>query len=151
DGGAGQRSSSRRAHSHTRRCSFVFESSRTGPPATDARAASAAHDDFESGGEVDLRLSLRRLHARALRSSSVDQGTDRHMIVSIIAAVSDNNTIGRDNRIPWRQSADLKRFKALTMAHHLLMDRKTYESLAFAPPGRTVIVVTHERQFRGEG
>ena len=73
------------------------------------------------------------------------------MIVSLIAAVSDNNAIGRDNRIPWRQSADLKRLKALTMGHHLLMGRKTYESLDRPLPGRTIIVITHNRQFRADG
>jgi len=49
------------------------------------------------------------------------------MTVSIIAVVSDNSVIGRNNRLPWRQSTDLKRFKKLTTGHHLLMGRKTYE------------------------
>jgi len=73
------------------------------------------------------------------------------MIVSIIVAVSDNNVIGRANRIPWRQSTDLKHFKQLTMGHHLLMGRRTYESLDFPLPGRTIIVITHDRAFRVDG
>ncbi len=73
------------------------------------------------------------------------------MIVSIIVAVSDNNVIGRGNRIPWRQSADLKRLKALTMGHHLLMGRKTFEAIERPLPGRTIIVITHDRNFRADG
>jgi dihydrofolate reductase len=51
------------------------------------------------------------------------------MRLSIIAALSANNVIGRGNALPWRLSADLKRFKALTMGHHLLLGRKTFESI----------------------
>jgi dihydrofolate reductase len=73
------------------------------------------------------------------------------MTVSIIAAVSDNNVIGRNNRVPWRLSTDLKRFKALTMGHHVLMGRKTFESLEGPLPGRTIVVITHDRDFRVNG
>jgi dihydrofolate reductase len=45
------------------------------------------------------------------------------------AAVASNGVIGRDNTLPWYLPEDLKRFKALTMGHHILMGRKTYESL----------------------
>ena len=73
------------------------------------------------------------------------------MIVSIIAAVSDNGVIGRANRIPWRQSTDLKRLKKLTMGHHLLMGRKTFESLESPLPGRAIIVITHDPNYRADG
>jgi len=73
------------------------------------------------------------------------------MIVSIIVAVSDNNVIGRANRIPWRQSTDLKRLKKLTMGHHMLMGRKTYESLERPLPGRSIIVITHNPDYRPDG
>jgi dihydrofolate reductase len=73
------------------------------------------------------------------------------MIVSIIVAVSDNNVIGRDSRIPWRQSTDLKRLKKLTMGHHLLMGRKTYESLERPLPGRSIIVITHNPEYHPDG
>jgi dihydrofolate reductase len=63
------------------------------------------------------------------------------MRVSIIAAVARNGTIGRKNRMPWRLPADRRRFKALTMGHHLIMGRKTFESVG-ALPGRTTIVVS---------
>ena len=63
------------------------------------------------------------------------------MRVSIIAAVAKNGTIGIDNRLPWRLPADLRSFKALTMGHHLIVGRKTFESMG-ALPGRTTIVVS---------
>ncbi len=64
------------------------------------------------------------------------------MKVSIIVAVAENGVIGRDNDLPWRLSADLKRFKALTMGHHLLMGRKTFESIGRPLPGREMIVLS---------
>lgn len=73
------------------------------------------------------------------------------MTISIVAAVSDNDVIGREGRLPWRQSADLKRFKSLTMGHHLLMGRKTFESLAMELPGRTIVVITHDPNFVRDG
>lgn len=73
------------------------------------------------------------------------------MIVSIIAALSDNNVIGRNNRLPWHLSADLKRLKALTMGHHLLMGRKTFASLERPLLGRTIVVITHDPDFHVDG
>ena len=64
------------------------------------------------------------------------------MRVSIIAALSTNNVIGRGNALPWRLSADLKRFKTLTMGHHLIVGRKTFESIGRPLPGRTMVVLT---------
>jgi dihydrofolate reductase len=73
------------------------------------------------------------------------------MIVSIIAALSTNNVIGRNNRLPWHVSADLKRFKSLTLGHHLLIGRKTFESLDRPLPGRTIVVITHDLDFAADG
>ena len=53
-----------------------------------------------------------------------------------------SRVIGRGGGLPWRLSADLKRFKALTMGHHLVMGRKTFESIGRPLPGRTSIVLT---------
>ncbi|HEY6140577.1 MAG TPA: dihydrofolate reductase [Thermoanaerobaculia bacterium] len=64
------------------------------------------------------------------------------MRISIIAILAANNVIGRDNQLPWYLPADLKRFKALTTGHHLIMGRKTFESLGKPLPGRTNVVVT---------
>ncbi|HKO54683.1 MAG TPA: dihydrofolate reductase [Thermoanaerobaculia bacterium] len=73
------------------------------------------------------------------------------MRISIIAALAANGVIGRGNRLPWRLSADLKRFKALTMGHHLVMGRKTFASIGRPLPGRTTIVITRDEGFRADG
>jgi dihydrofolate reductase len=70
------------------------------------------------------------------------------MSLSLIVAMSRNGVIGRGGTLPWRLSADLKRFKALTMGHHLIMGRKTYESLGRPLPGRTSIVITRRANWR---
>ena len=67
------------------------------------------------------------------------------MRLSIIVAVADNGVIGRDNGLPWRLSADLQRFKTLTMGHHLLLGRKTFDSIGAVLPGRTMVVISRGR------
>lgn len=61
---------------------------------------------------------------------------------SLIVAVAENGVIGRDNQLPWRLREDLRRFKRLTMGHHLIMGRRTFESIGKPLPGRTTIVVS---------
>lgn len=72
-------------------------------------------------------------------------------LISLIVAMAENGTIGRDNALPWRLPDDLKRFKALTMGKPLLMGRKTCESIGRALPGRTSLVLTRDRGWRFEG
>jgi dihydrofolate reductase len=59
--------------------------------------------------------------------------------------------IGKDNRTPWHLSADLKRFKQLTMGHHILMGRKTFESIGRPLPGRSTIIITRQPEYQAEG
>lgn len=66
-------------------------------------------------------------------------------------AASDNGVIGVDNQLPWRLSRDLQQFKRLTMGHHLIMGRKTFESIGRVLPGRTTIVITRNRNWRHPG
>lgn len=73
------------------------------------------------------------------------------MIISLLVARDKLGGIGKDNRLPWHLSTDLRRFKRLTMGHHLIMGRKTYESIGRVLPGRTMIVVTHQRNYQAEG
>ena len=61
---------------------------------------------------------------------------------SLIVAAAENGVIGVDNRLPWRLPADLARFKRLTMGHHLIMGRRTYESIGRPLPGRITVVLT---------
>jgi dihydrofolate reductase len=69
----------------------------------------------------------------------------------LIAALDRNFAIGKDNGLPWRLPADLKRFKSLTMGKPLLMGRKTAESLGRALPGRRNLVLTRRGQVPYEG
>ena len=70
--------------------------------------------------------------------------------VSIIVAMAKNRVIGANNALPWHLSSDLKRFKALTMGHHIIMGRKTFESIGRILPGRTSVVVTRNPGFRAD-
>ena len=70
--------------------------------------------------------------------------------IVLLAAVADNGVIGRDNALPFRQSSDLKRFKALTLGKPVIMGRKTFQSIGKPLPGRTNIVVTRNAGFRAE-
>ena len=67
--------------------------------------------------------------------------------IVLLVAVADNGVIGRDNGLPFRQSSDLKRFKALTMGKPVLMGRKTFESIGKALPGRLNIVMSRSAGF----
>jgi dihydrofolate reductase len=67
--------------------------------------------------------------------------------LELVLAVAENDVIGRDNRLPWRLPADLRRFKALTLGKHILMGRKTYDSIGKALPERTNLVLTRSAEF----
>lgn len=73
------------------------------------------------------------------------------MKISIIAAVSENGVIGKDGEIPWYLPSDLKHFKELTTGHHIIMGRKTYESIGKPLPDRTNVIVTRQQDYKTEG
>lgn len=76
---------------------------------------------------------------------------DRKPRLALIAAVAANGVIGSDNALPWRLPEDLKRFKALTLGHPVIMGRRTFESIGRPLPGRRNIVVTRNADWRAEG
>jgi dihydrofolate reductase len=71
--------------------------------------------------------------------------------ISIIVAMAQNRTIGINNTLPWRCPEDLKHFKALTMGHHMIMGRKTFDSIGKPLPGRTTVVVTRNQSLKIDG
>lgn len=71
--------------------------------------------------------------------------------IVLIVAVADNGVIGAHGAIPWRLKSDQARLKAITMGKPIVMGRKTFLSLRRPLPGRTNIVVTRDRDFRGRG
>lgn len=70
------------------------------------------------------------------------------MRISIIAAVAENGVIGRGGKLPWHLSADLQRFKRLTIGHTIIMGRRTWKSIGRALPGRQTVVVTRQSDYR---
>lgn len=71
--------------------------------------------------------------------------------ITIVVAMAENRCIGRDGDLPWHISTDLKRFKAVTLGHPVVMGRKTYESIGRALPGRPNIVLTRDLAFAADG
>lgn len=67
------------------------------------------------------------------------------MNLSIIAAMDERGGIGWQNRLPWHLPDDLKRFKKLTMGHTIIVGRKTYESIGQPLPGRTIVVLSRNK------
>jgi dihydrofolate reductase len=73
------------------------------------------------------------------------------LTLSAIVAMAKNRVIGRQNLLPWRLPADLKRFKALTTGHPVIMGRRTYESIGKPLPNRVNIILTHDVLYHAPG
>lgn len=73
------------------------------------------------------------------------------MLISIIVAMDEKGGIGIGDRLPWHLPDDLKYFKNTTMGHHLIMGRRTFESLAQPLPGRVNIVLTRDPAYTAVG
>ena len=73
------------------------------------------------------------------------------MKVSMILAMDENKGIGINNKLPWSLSDDLKRFRSLTLGHHMIMGRVTYESIGRPLPGRTNVILTKNKTYQAPG
>lgn len=73
------------------------------------------------------------------------------MKISLIVAMASNRAIGLNNKMPWHLSADLKKFKKITMGSPILMGRKTYESIGKPLPGRTNIIISRNIDYQQQG
>jgi dihydrofolate reductase len=72
-------------------------------------------------------------------------------VISIIVAMARNRVIGAKGAIPWHLPEELKRFKRLTLGHHMIMGRRTWESIGRLLPGRTTVIVTRQSGYRVPG
>lgn len=72
-------------------------------------------------------------------------------MVTIIAAIANNNALGKDNDLIWYLPADLKRFKKVTTGHYILMGRNTYESIGKPLPNRTTVIITRNPDYKAAG
>jgi dihydrofolate reductase len=69
----------------------------------------------------------------------------------MIAAVAENNALGKNNDLLWHLPNDFKRFKAVTSGHYIIMGRKTFESFPKPLPNRTHVIITRQKDFQYEG
>ncbi len=72
-------------------------------------------------------------------------------MITIIAAIANNNALGKDNDLIWHLPADLKRFKKVTSGHHILMGRNTFESIGKPLPNRTSVIITRNNDYFRDG
>ncbi len=72
-------------------------------------------------------------------------------MIVMIAAVAENNALGKDNGLVWHLPNDFKRFKELTSGHYIIMGRKTFESFPKPLPNRTHVVITRQQNYQPEG
>lgn len=72
-------------------------------------------------------------------------------MLTIIAAIANNNALGKDNDLIWHLPADLIRFKKTTTGHHIIMGRNTFESIGRPLPNRTTVIFTRNKDYKAEG
>ena len=72
-------------------------------------------------------------------------------MIIMIAAVAENNALGKNNELVWHLPNDFKRFKSLTTGHHIIMGRKTFESFPKPLPNRTHVIITRRKDYNPEG
>lgn len=72
-------------------------------------------------------------------------------MITLIAAVAENNALGKDNQLLWHLPDDFKRFKSVTTGHHIIMGRKTFESFPKPLPNRTHVIISRQKDYHPEG
>ena len=72
-------------------------------------------------------------------------------MITLIAAASENNALGKNNDLLWHLPDDFKRFKELTTGHHIIMGRKTFQSFPKLLPNRTHVIITRQEDYHPEG
>lgn len=73
------------------------------------------------------------------------------MLISMVAAAGENNTLGKDGKLLWNLPHDMRHFKNVTMGHPVIMGRKTFETLPGPLPGRTNIIITRKKDYQAKG
>ena len=98
--------------------------------------------------QINKILELKKEHySEAEVISKSETFYSKSNLITIIAAADENNVIGKENKLIWHLSDDLKHFKNLTKDHHVIMGRKTFESMPKALPNRTNIVITRNSDY----
>ncbi len=76
---------------------------------------------------------------------------NKNQTITIIAAIAENNALGKNNDLIWHLPADLKRFKKTTTGHHIIMGRNTFESIGKPLPNRTTVIITRNPNYKADG
>ena len=71
------------------------------------------------------------------------------MKIALVAAMANNNVIGRNNQMPWHMRADLAHFKQVTLGKPVIMGRKTFDSIGRLLPGRRNIIISRQQAPKG--
>ena len=87
----------------------------------------------------------------AIRNLKLETRNRERPCLSLIVAMARNRVIGTNKEIPWHLPGELKMFKAITMGHHIIMGRNTWESIGRLLPGRTTVIVTRRRDYQVPG
>ncbi len=102
---------------------------------------------------AELQTDLEKTHPietaiiPAQTTLAPEKKTKVHKNLTLIAAAGENDAIGKDNKLVWHLSDDLKRFKSLTLDHCIIMGRKTFESFTKPLPNRTHIIITRQHDY----
>jgi dihydrofolate reductase len=91
---------------------------------------------------------VRREEKKKAPGNSPSHLTPHTSRISIIVAMARNRVIGANGAIPWHLPDELKQFQRLTLGHHIIMGRKTWESIGRSLPGRTSVIVTRQSGYR---
>ncbi len=95
-----------------------------------------------------IKKELEKEASHIAQSDLYNESLKAPAIITVIGAAAENNVIGKDNKLIWHLSDDLKRFKTLTNGHHIIMGRKTFESFPKPLPNRTHIVITRQTDYQ---
>ena len=98
---------------------------------------------------AEIKTELEK-EARVIAESQLFSQNNPKNTVTLIAAASENNIIGKDNKLIWHLSDDLKHFKDLTKGHFVIMGRKTFESMPKALPNRTNVIITRKTDYKAK-
>ena len=100
--------------------------------------------------QKEIRSIKEKMQLESKIKAEVEFYNKKSQLVTIIVAASENNIIGNKNKLIWHLSNDLKRFKELTKGHHVIMGRKTFESMPRALPNRTNVIITRKKDYIAE-
>jgi len=99
--------------------------------------------------KLKTQLKKEDLHiAESELYNESNKNSEKTSELTIIVAVGENDAIGKDNKLIWHLSDDLKRFKTLTSGHHIIMGRKTFESFPKPLPNRTHVVISNQNNYQ---